>query len=165
MSSSAEEGDGDPASDTPPGALLSLTGQLHSELHLALGLFEDGHYDDALRKASQRFINRVQELVDRPDLDGSGLIDKTFSSQSPLLAFNGRSTPLERDEHDGYRFLAAGLTRALRNVVTHHNNYGFSATTAWEWLVFVSAMHRRLDQAEQVTTELEPRRSGEESDQ
>ena len=163
MSSSAEEGDGEPASDTPPARLLDLTNQLHSELHLALALFEDGHYDDAVRKASQRFINRVQELVDRPDLDGAGLIEKTFSSQSPLLAFNNRSTPLERDEHDGYRFLVAGLARALRNVVTHHDNYGFGATAAWEWLVFTSAMHRRLDQAQQVTTESQPTATGEDS--
>ena len=165
MSSSAEEGDGEPASDTPSAGLLNPTNQLHPELHLALGLFEDGHYDDSVRKASQRFINRVQELVDRPDLDGAGLIDKTFSAQSPLLAFNNRSTPLERDEHDGYRFLAAGLTRALRNVVTHHDDYGLGATAASEWLVFTSAMHRRLDQAEQVTAESEPTAAGERSAQ
>lgn len=165
MSSSAEEGDGEPASDTPSPRLLNFPDQIHSELHLALGLFHDGHYDDAVRKASQRFINRVQELVDRPDLDGAGLIEKTFSSQSPLLAFNDRSTPLERDEHDGYRFLAAGLTRALRNVVTHHDNYGFGAIAAWEWLVFSSAMHRRLDEAEQVTTKSEPTAPEEDSAQ
>ena len=134
----------------------SALGTLHHELDLALGLFRDGYYDEALRKASQRFINRIQELVNRPDLDGAGLIEKSFSSQSPLLAFNNRETPIERDEHDGYRFLAAGLTRALRNVVTHHDNYGLDAIAAWEWLAFVSAMHRRLDQAEQITEEARP---------
>lgn len=139
----------------PSRSLESSAQFLHAELNLALGLFADGYYDEALRKASQRFINRIKELANRPDLDGSGLIEKTFSSQSPLLAFNSRETPIERDEHDGYRFLAAGLTRALRNVVTHHDNYGLSATSAWEWLVFISAMHRRLDQAEQVPEESE----------
>lgn len=145
-----------PAPLSPTPSLEPSLRFLHHELDLALGPFVDGYYDEALRKASQRFINRIKELVNRPDLDGSGLIEKTFSAQSPLLAFNSRATPIERDEHDGYRFLAAGLTRALRNVVTHLDNYGLDATTAWEWLVFISAMHRRLDQAEQIAEESPP---------
>ena len=127
--------------------------QLPSEVGIALDLFGDGYHDEAVRKASQRFVNRVKELANRPDLDGAALIEQTFSAQKPLLAFNDRKTPLDRDEHDGYRFLAFGLTRALRNVFTHHDGYGLDANEAWEWLVFISAMHRRLDQAQQVAAE------------
>ena len=159
MNNEETSGDGLPAPYHPSRSLESLgigVEFLHHELDLALGLFLDGYYDEALRKASQRFINRIKELTNRPDLDGSGLIEKTFSAKSPLLEFNGRETPIERDEHDGYRFLAAGLARALRNVVTHHDSYGFDAMPAWEWLVFVSAMHRRLDEAEQVAEVSEP---------
>lgn len=151
MSSSVGEGDHESETEAISESGPLHTKRFHPELGLALGLFRDGHFDDAVRKASQRFINRVQELANRPDLDGAGLIEKTFSSQTPLLAFNDRSTSFERDEHDGYRFLAVGLTRALRNAVTHHDNYGMDDATAWEWLVFISAMHRRLDQAVQVT--------------
>lgn len=122
----------------------------HSEVGIANGLFMDGYYDEAVRKASQRFVNRVQELADRPDLDGVGLMNNSFSENSPLLEFNDRNTVIERDEHNGFRFLAVGLTRAIRNVVTHHDNYGFGATSALEWLAFMSAMHRRLDQAQQI---------------
>jgi len=126
---------------------------LHPDVAKGLGLFQDGHYDEAVRKASQRFVNRVKELANRPDLDGSGLIEHTFSANKPLLVFNDRKTLVERDEHDGYRFLAVGLTKALRNVLTHHDDYGLSEIEAWEWLIFINAMHRRLDQAEQVTTD------------
>lgn len=156
MNNPEGRGEGLPAPCRPAQPLETTVHLLHPELNLALDLFADGYFDEALRKASQRFINRVKDLVNRPDLDGSGLIEKTFSSKSPLLAFNNRETPIERDEHDGYRFLAAGLSRALRNVVTHHDNYGLDGTSAWEWLVFVSAMHRRLDQAEQVAEEPDP---------
>lgn len=129
------------------------TKDLHPDVVIGLGLFDDEHYDEAVRKASQRFVNRMKELANRPDLDGSGLIEHTFSAKKPLLAFNDRKIPLERDEHDGYRFLAVGLTRALRNVFTHHDGYGPDANEAWEWLVFISAMHRQLDQAQQVAAE------------
>lgn len=151
MVSAAEQGEQEPPAETAFGSSPIHAGRFHFEVGRALALFEDGHHDEAVRKASQRFINRVQGWVNRPDLDGVALINKVFSSEAPLLIFNDRSTPIERDEHDGYRFLAVGLASALRNVVTHHDDYGLDHETAWEWLVFISAMHRRLDQAQQVT--------------
>ena len=128
-----------------------LIDRLHSETHVGLRLFGDAYYDESVRKAAQRFMNRVQELANRPDLDGTALIEHAFSAQKPLLIFNERTTILERDAHDGYRFLAVGLTRALRNVLTHHDNYGLDKIQAWEWLAFISAMHRLLDGAQQAT--------------
>lgn len=124
---------------------------LHRELDSAWGLYCDEYYDEAVRKASQRFANRAKELTNRPDLDGSALMEQAFSAQSPLLEFSDRGTMIERDEHDGYRFLAVGLTRALRNVLSHTDSYGLDQNSALEWLTFISAMHRRLDQAQQVT--------------
>ena len=98
-------------------------------------------------------MNRVQELANRPDLDGTALMEHVFSAQQPLLTFNERKTLLERDAHDGYRFLAVGLTRSVRNVLTHHDDYGLSEVEAWEWMAFISAMHRLLDGAQQVTAD------------
>ncbi len=140
-----------PAGTSTPQALyLASLKSFHTEVAIASRLFEDGHYDEAVRKASQRFVNRVQELADRPDLDGVALMNKSFSDKSPLLEFNDRETLIERDEHNGYRFLTVGLTQAVRNVVTHHDNYGLGPVSAFEWLAFISAMHRRLDQAQQI---------------
>ena len=124
--------------------------QLHHELAAVSGLFAHQHHDEAVRKASQRFANRVKELTNRPDLDGTALMEQAFSGQNPLLAFSDRENPIERDEHDGYRSLAVGLTRALRNVLSHSDSYGLDEVAALEWLIFISAMHRRLDQVQQV---------------
>lgn len=129
---------------------------LHLETRIGLNLFNDAHYDESVRKVAQRFVNRVQELVNRPDLDGSALMNAVFSDKKPLLAFNERDTPMERDVHDGYRFLAVGMTRAVRNVLTHHDNYGLQQVEAWEWLAFISAMHRLLDGADQTTVDQSP---------
>ena len=127
---------------------------VHSEVvSSAAGLYRDGHYDDAVRKASQRFMNRVGELTDYSGADGVALMNKSFSEKGPLLAFNDRETMTERDEHNGYRFLAAGLTHALRNVLTHEDDYGLEANEALEWLAFISAMHRRLDRSVQIPQE------------
>ena len=90
--------------------LLIGFSDLHPEVNVAYRLFAGGYFDDAGRKASQRFVNRVQDLADRPDLDGVGLMNSSFSEQSPILEFNDHETIIERDEHNGYRFLAVGLT-------------------------------------------------------
>lgn len=127
--------------------------ELHGELHPSIGLYQDGHYDEAVRKASQRFINRIRERSGRLDLDGTTVIENSFSSQTPLLEFNDRETLKERDEHNGFRHLGVGLALGLRNVLSHEDDYGLTATTALEWMAFISAMHRRLDEARQVTAE------------
>ena len=65
---------------------------LHRELDSAWSLYRGKYYDEAVRKASQRFSNRVKDLSNRPDLDGSALMEHAFSAQSPLLEFSDRGT-------------------------------------------------------------------------
>lgn len=130
-----------------------LVDDLHKELYPSIELYKDGHFDEAVRKASQRFLNRIQEGLGLPRQHGTPLIEKAFSSDNPLLAFNDRETPTERNEHNGFRHLGVGLALGLRNVLSHEDDYGLTATTALEWMAFISAMHRRLDEARQVTAE------------
>lgn len=129
---------------------------LHPDTQSAHKLLTDGHNADAVRRATQRFINRVATLSDPEgdgsddQLDGVPLVRAAFDQKTPLLAFNARVTRVERNEHDGYRNLAIGLVLALRNVVTHADEYDIDEREALEWLAFVSAMHRRLDRVNRV---------------
>ena len=138
------------------GEALTLD-DLHSETGIAHHLFRDGHHQDAVRKAAQRYVNRVAELAaDDPgsrDRQGVDLINRVFSEDSPVLAFNPRLSLTERDDHNGYRFLGTGLTLAIRNVMTHTDDHGLTPAEAFEWLAFISAMHRRLDDVQQVPPE------------
>ena len=128
-------------------------GDLHEETRLAHDLFRDGHRQEAVRKAAQRFLNRLSERAEHPKKQGTALVNLAFSEDAPLLAFTARATRAERDEHNGYRFLGAGLTLAIRNVMTHTDDRGLTPAEAFEWLAFISAMHRRLDNAQQVPPE------------
>lgn len=138
------------------GEALTLD-DLHGETGIAHHLFRDGHHQDAVRKAAQRYVNRVAELAaDDPgsrDRQGVDLINRVFSEDSPVLAFNPRLSLTERDDHNGYRFLGTGLTLAIRNVMTHADDRGLTTAEAFEWLAFISAMHRRLDDVQQVALE------------
>ena len=135
------------------GEALTLD-DLHGETGIAHRLFRDGYHQDAVRKAAQRYVNRVAELAaDDPgsrDRQGVDLINRVFSEDSPVLAFNPRLSLTERDDHNGYRFLGTGLTLAIRNVMTHTDDRGLTPAEAFEWLAFISAMHRRLDNVQQV---------------
>ncbi len=134
---------------------------LHHETELAHRLFEGDHHQEAVRKAAERYVNRVAELADHPDAQdrqGKGLIERVFSETSPILTLNSHETLLDRDAPNGYRFLGVGLALAIRNATTHADEYPLTETEALEWLAFISAMHRRLDGAQQFvpTPETEP---------
>lgn len=133
----------------PPDPERSLTlSELHSEVGLAVALFEAGFLQEAVRKAAERFGNRVAEKAEREDLTGKNLMNQVFSADKPALVFSEvREKATERNWHDGFRFLAAGLSVGVRNIYTHLDSVQVSETEALEWLAFISAMHRRLDTA------------------
>lgn len=123
----------------------------HEEVDIARGLFEGGHFQEAVRKAAERFLNRVAELARRNDLVGAGLVNRTFSENQPILEFDAdRSSLQAKNRHDGFRFLSLGLTLAVRNIYSHADDLPVTEIEALEWLGFLSAMHRRLDRVQQV---------------
>lgn len=138
--------------DEPPKPFAELNVELlHTEVQIAVGLFEAGFLQEAVRKAAERFSNRVAEKAEREDLTGQDLMYQAFSADKPALVFSEeRQTAAERNWHDGYRSLAAGLSAGVRNVYTHQDNLPVDQVEALEWLAFISAMHRRLDRAFQV---------------
>lgn len=131
---------------------------LHPDTNAAQALFRDGHFADAVRRAAQDYLDRVaalvepEELVRRdraPDLDGTPLLEVAFDERAPVLGFERRPSPrATRDEQLGHRYLALGLSRGLRNVMTHDSEYPLDEQEAFECLAFISMMHRRLDRVD-----------------
>ena len=141
------------AGDPPEPRTRLAFGDLHAEVHLAAGLFERGFLQEAVRKAAERFSNRVAEKAEREDLTGRDLMNQVFSSDKPTLVFSEeRVSAADRNWHDGYRSLAAGLAAGVRNVYTHLDDVQVDEVEALEWLAFISAMHRRLDRAFQYVS-------------
>ncbi|MXX32136.1 MAG: hypothetical protein F4Z51_07885 [Chloroflexi bacterium] len=148
-----------------PSGNLSLA-HFHSEVQVAVDLFEAGFLQEAVRKAAERFINRVAEKAEREDLVGQSLVNHVFSADSPVLVFTEeRVSATDRNWHDGYRALASGLSTGVRNVYTHLDTLPVDEVEAWEWLGFISAMHRRLDRAFQyVPPPADPKEAADASD-
>ena len=67
-----------------PSSSLGLD-DLHAETRLAHGLFLDGHLQEAVRKAAERYVNRVAQEAEHPELQGTTLVNRAFSEDTPLL--------------------------------------------------------------------------------
>ena len=140
------------ASESDRGEPAIRLEDLHPEIRIGVPAFNAGLFQEAVRKAAQRFENRIAEMSERDDLSGRALMNRAFSEQHPILVFSPQRTSLvEQDLHNGFRFLAIGVATAVRNVYTHQDNVEITASEALEWLAFISAMHRRLDHADKHT--------------
>ena len=65
--------------DNSPGSAGVLNFELlHAEVQIAADLFADGHLQEAVRKAAERFSNRVAEKAEREDLTGRNLMNQVF---------------------------------------------------------------------------------------
>lgn len=127
----------------------------------AAALFRDGYFEEAIRVAAQELNDDLKRRVERDDLDGERLFNHVFSAQDPLLAFSDREFMVDRDEHDGFRYLGIGMSRFLRNVLTHHAGSRHTESQALRWLGFISVMRETLDSAILAGTPIAPAPSSE----
>lgn len=131
---------------------------MHSETRPAHDLLKDGHFAEAVRLASQRYLDRIEKIAARSELPelrnarGRTAARRLFELQNnplggPHLQLNQLSTAYERNEQEGYFNLAYGMILGLRNPTTHGASTEMVEAEAFEWIAFISAMHRRLDAA------------------
>lgn len=112
-----------------------------------LQLFENGHFNEAVRKAAERFEAKVQEMFSSSDLHGRNLMGQAFNSDT-LLAIEQLRPVNRKDFVDGYRFLAMGMMAAARNVFSHGDEERRSPEECFEMLMFVNWMFRGLRDSE-----------------
>ncbi|MCF7805115.1 MAG: TIGR02391 family protein [Candidatus Marinimicrobia bacterium] len=69
--------------------------------------FQNGHFNESVRKAAERFEAKIQDLSGETN-QGASLMGKVFSPDSPILQLNDLNTTNERNIQDGYKFLSMG---------------------------------------------------------
>jgi len=114
---------------------------LHPTVHdIATPLLAINHNDEAILKVCIALNNQVQHRVNRPDLDGSKLMQQVFSPGAPMITLSTDST-----EQQGWMQLFTGAIQALRNPRAHKLGQATSREVSLEWLTFLSALFRTLD--------------------
>jgi len=122
------------------------------ELHKALTndcleMFRDGHFNEAVRKALERFEKHIQNAINDHKTIGKQLMAKAFNRTQPLIPINANKTGNELSEQEGFMHLTMGAMAGLRNLYSHGDVDQMSATDAIERLCFVSLLFKRVDEA------------------
>lgn len=122
------------------------------DLHEALAddireMFCDGHFNEAVRKALERFEKFIQDAVGDHKAFGRDLMSKAFAGDPPPIAINALTTANDRSEQEGFKFLTMGAMSGMRNLYSHGDVEQMSAMDAIERLCFVSLLFKRVARA------------------
>lgn len=103
------------------------------------------NYFHAVFEASKGLAQRIRELSSIEG-DGAVLVDKVFSIENPILAFNFLKTDTEKSEHKGFAQLLKGCFAAVRNPLAHEPKILWKGEEdAADYFTLISLLHRKLD--------------------
>jgi uncharacterized protein (TIGR02391 family) len=140
------DGGGSPA-DRALRAYASL--DLHPEIaRAASGLYRDGHYANAVEDAVKA-LNAWVRLRSGVELDGTSLMQKVFSPNTPVLRFNDLLDLSDRDEQQGFMMMFSGAVAGLRNPRAH-KIIKDDPERALEFIAFVSLLAKLVDEAKRT---------------
>jgi uncharacterized protein (TIGR02391 family) len=103
------------------------------------------NYFHAVFEATKGLAQRIRDLSGI-QADGAALIDRVFSIDQPILAFNTLQTDTEKSEHRGFAALLKGCFAAARNPLAHEPKILWDGEDdAADYLSLISLLHRKLD--------------------
>jgi uncharacterized protein (TIGR02391 family) len=108
-------------------------------------MFIDGHINESVRKAMERFEKRVQDLSGIHDKQGPDLMAAAFSEQGPKIRFNALSTPQEINRQLGFKLTTMGLMHWWRNNLSHGDEDQLPHHDALGRLIMMSNLFHDLD--------------------
>jgi uncharacterized protein (TIGR02391 family) len=109
-----------------------------------LKLFLDGHANESVRKALEKFEKTVQQVSGLTEI-GPVLMGKAFDDKAPKIRLNCLSNQHEIDEQDGLKLMSMGVMRGWRNNLSHGDMPQLPPQEAFGRLVTVSNLFQRLD--------------------
>ena len=135
-----------PLITVPPGELIKrldnhpLCDEIRGE---PLELFKNGHFNESVRKATEKFEAEIQVRTGSSDI-GKSLMNRTFKVESPTIALNALVTGNERSIQEGFRGLTSGMMQAMRNIFSHGDEDQRPPEEAYEMLLFINWLFKQL---------------------
>jgi len=117
-----------------------------------LELFRNGHFNESVRKAAERFEVAVQKKSGQTS-SGKDLMGKVFNLDNPVIALNPLKTENDKGIQEGYMHLTIGMIRAIRNIFSHGDEDQRAPEEAYEMLLFINWLFRLLEHAKQTSGE------------
>ncbi|MCH7959147.1 MAG: TIGR02391 family protein [Candidatus Hydrogenedentes bacterium] len=120
--------------------------RLHAEVlkYCRAELLQDNYFH-AVFEAAKGLAQRIRDMSGI-HADGAALVDRVFSIDHPILAFNALETETEKSEHKGFAALLKGCFGAARNPLAHEPRVLWEGEDdAADYLSLISLLHRKLD--------------------
>lgn len=117
--------------------------------------FRSQNFTDAVEAAFKCLASAVKEKSGHYERDGAELMRHVFGTSSPLLELNARGSRSEKDEHDGYRDIFAGVMIGIRNPRAHEHAIKDNPAVALELLTMANHLMRKLENATQYGAQFE----------
>ena len=108
-------------------------------------LYAIQHYSEAVRRAFVALINAVRAKSGRTAATDRDAMVQAFRDADPALRLSE-----DANEQQGFMWLFAGATAAIRNPLSHTAEEMLGAEEAAECLAFASLLFRYLDRSEKV---------------
>ncbi len=124
---------------------------IHAEVlkYCRAELLQDNYFH-AVFEAAKGLAQRIRDLSGIQD-DGADLVDRVFSVENPILAFNTLCTKTEKSEHKGFALLLKGCFGSARNPLAHGPKILWQGEDdAADYLTLISLLHRKLDDCVRV---------------
>ena len=109
-------------------------------------MFDNGHYPQATFEAFKYVDEEIKRIAGSSE-SGTKLMMSALGGSPPAVKLNPGMTQTERDEQDGFKFLFAGATLAIRNPRGHKTGMTDDPDTCLDHLSLASLLLRRLDEA------------------
>ena len=108
-------------------------------------MFNNGHINESVRKALERFEKTVQDLSSLHNKLGPDLMALAFSEQDPKIKVSHMSTPQETNKQIGFKFTTMGIMHWWRNNLSHGDEAQLPHHDALGRLIMVSNLFHELD--------------------
>ena len=106
-----------------------------------LELFQDGHFNEAVRRACEKFEAKVQKLSSHLGKSGRDLMAKAFAT-SAYLDLQSVEDGNKQSFTEGFRLLTMGSMAAIRNIFSHGDEERRSPEECFEMLLLINWMFR-----------------------
>jgi len=107
-------------------------------------LFLEGHINEAVRKALEKFEVYVQKKSGS-NLVGVDLMGQVFNLNNPLIRLNSLSNKTEQCEQEGFMHIAMGIMQWWRNSLSHGDIKQIDHQEALGRIFVVSNLLKRLE--------------------
>lgn len=108
-------------------------------------MFIEGHINESVRKALERFEKTIQDLTSTHDKVGPDLMATVFNEQNPKIKFNNLVTQQEKNKQIGFKLTTMGLMHWWRNNLSHGDEEQLPHHDAIGRLITVSNLFNEID--------------------